>query len=171
MNRLNFRAKIADWTLFLMVSKTQRLEGVTSLQPDGKHIVMWDLEKCTLQQAQETLRKVQEQYGLSDVFLVSDSEGSFRAWCFSKVDFKTYLKILLDTEFLDWNFFYWTVTRGKATLRTSSKKNREPQAVVSVLGSYHECFPTSCQKVVYETGLSKKGKTISLGDREHGQVS
>lgn len=136
---------------------------MTSLQPDGKHIVMWDLENCSLKQAKETLRKIQKEYCLSDVFIVTDSEGSYRAWCFSKVDFKFFLKILLETEFLDWNFFYWTVTRGKATLRTNSKKNREPQRVVSVLESYPVMFPSSCEKVVYDTGVAKRGFTVLLG--------
>ena len=160
--RLNFRAKFANLTFFAMIAKTQRLEGVTSLQSDGNHIVMWDLEKCTLEQAEKTLQNVQKKYWLSHIYIVSDVEGSYRAWCYNKVDFITLLKILLDTQFLDWNFFYWTVKRGKATLRTSAK-NREPQRVVSILGSYPVSIPSSCQKVVYDTGLTKKGLTILLG--------
>ena len=162
--RWNLRIKAGNLTFFAMLARTQRLEGMTSLQPDGKHIIMWDLENCSLKQAKETLRKLQGKYCLSEVFIVSDSQGSYRAWCFSKVDFKTFLKILLETEFLDWNFFYWTVTRGKATLRTNNKKNRASQRVVSVLKSYPDSFPSSCEKVVYDTGLAKRGLTVLLGD-------
>jgi hypothetical protein len=72
--------------------------------------------------------------------------------------------IIILTEFLDWNFFYWTVTRGKATLRTNNKKNRASQRVVSVLKSYPDSFPSSCEKVVYDTGLAKRGLTVLLGD-------
>jgi hypothetical protein len=147
-----------------MLARTQRLEGVTSLQPDSKHILMWDLENCSLKKAKETLRKLQAKYCLSEIFIVSDIEDSFRAWCFSKVDFKFFLKILLETEFLDWNFFYWTVKRGKATLRTNNKKNRVAQRVVCILKSYHASFPFSCEKVVYDTGLKKRGLTFLLGD-------
>jgi len=161
--RFNFRAKIGNFTLFFMVAKTQTLEGVTSLQPDGTHIVLWDLEKCTLEQAEITLRKVQKKYCLSHIFIVSDIERSYRAWCFSKVNFKNYLMILLDTDFLDWNFFYWTVKRGKATLRTSNKKNREPQKIVSVLESYPVPIPLQFEKVVYDTGIEKRGLTVLLG--------
>lgn len=110
--RLNFRVKIANLTFFAMIAKTQRLEGVSSLQSDGKHIVMFDLENCSLVQAKKTLGDVQRKYRLSDIFVVSDVEKSYRAWCYSKVDFVTFLKILLDVKFLDWNFFYWTVKRG-----------------------------------------------------------
>jgi hypothetical protein len=162
--RYNFRVKFCNLTFFAMIAKTQRLEGVSSLQRDGKHIVMFDLENCSLAQTEETLRDVQRKYHLSDIFIVSDTEKSYRAWCYSKVDFVTFLKILLDVEFLDWNFFYWTVKRGKATLRTSAKKGREPQSVVSILKSYYAPIPNSCEKVVYDTGLTKRGFTILLGD-------
>jgi len=162
--RFNFRVKFGNWTLFAIIAKTQTLEGVTSLQPDRSHIVMWDLENCTLDEAKRTLKDAQRKYCLADIFVVSDTKGSYRAWCFSKVDFTVYLKILLDTEFLDWNFFWWTVKRGKATLRTSNKKNREPQQLVGVLESYPVTFPISCQKIVYDTGLAKRGTTILLGD-------
>ena len=106
---------------------------------------------------------MQKKYCLSHIFIVSDIERSYRAWCFSKVDLKTYLKILLDTDFLDWNFFYWTVKRGKATLRTSNKKNREPQKIVSVLESYPVPIPVQFEKVIYDTGIEKRGLTVLLG--------
>jgi hypothetical protein len=75
LKRFNFRARIGNITFFFMLAKTQTLEGVTSLQPDGAHIVMWDLENCTLEQSEETLRKVQRKYGLSHIYIASDSEG------------------------------------------------------------------------------------------------
>jgi hypothetical protein len=162
--RFNFRVKIAILTVFFMIAKSQTLEGVTSLQKDGSHIVMWDLEKCSLKEAEKTLKKVQRRFRLSDIYITSDMQGSYRGWCYSKVDFRRYLEILLKTKFLDWNFFYWTVVRGKATLRTSNKKNRPPQRVVSVLESFPAPFPSSCQKVVYDTGLTKRGLAILLGD-------
>jgi hypothetical protein len=162
--RFNFRFKIANLTVFFMIAETQRLEGVTSLQSDCSHIVMWDLENCTQQEAERSLKEVQRKHGLSHIYLVSDVERSYRGWCYSRVDFETLLKILLGTRFLDWNFFYWTVVRGKATLRTSNKKDRPPQRVVSVLESFPAPFPSSCQKVVYGTGLTKRGLTILLGD-------
>jgi hypothetical protein len=145
-----------------MVSDTQTLEGVTSLQPDGKHILFWDLEKCSLSEAEETLREVQHEYSLSNIYIFSDAEGSYRAWCFSRVDFKTYLLTLLKTKYLDWNFFWWTVKRGKATLRTSNKQNREPQRLVSVLESYPHPFPKRMEKVEYDTGVEKEGISILL---------
>jgi hypothetical protein len=161
--RFNFRAKIGNITFFFMVAKTQTLEGVTSLQPDGKHIAMWDLENCTLEQAEDTLRKAQIKYWLSHIYVVSDVEGSYRAWCFSKVDYETLRSILRDTNYLDPMFFEYTERRKKATLRTSNKKGRIPQTLVSVLESYPAPISETWEKVTYDTGLVKKGRSILLG--------
>lgn len=79
---------------------------------------------------------------------------------------KTLLHILLDTDYVDYNFFYYTVKRRKATLRTSNKKDREPQRVVSVLLSYPASIPNRMQRVIYDTGYVKRGKTILLGDKD-----
>jgi hypothetical protein len=161
--RFNFRAKIGNITFFFMIAKTQTLEGVTSLQRDGTHIVLWDLEKCTLEQAEETLRNVQRKYGLSHIHVVSDAEGSYRAWCFSKVDYETLRSILRDTDYLDPMFFEYTERRKKATLRTSNKHERPPQKLVRVLESYPASIPETWEKVTYDTGLVKRGRSILLG--------
>jgi hypothetical protein len=148
-----------------MFAKTQTLEGVTSLQKDGNHIVMWDLENCTLQRAKEVLRKVQSKYRLSNVYIASDAEGSYRAWCFSQVSFEVFLKILVDSlSILDYNFFYYTVKRKKATLRTGCKRGRPAQRVVCVLSSFFLPFKeSSVEKVVYDTRLEKRGNSLLLG--------
>lgn len=165
--RFNLRIKKFGYTLFVMLSETQTLEGITSLQKDGKHIVLFDLENCSLQQAETALRNVQRKYCLSNIYVTSDAERSFRAWCYSKVDFKTLLHILLDvldSDYLDYNFFYWTVFKGKATLRINNKKNRPSQKIVSVLESYFVPIPESCEKVIYDTGIEKRGLTVFLGE-------
>lgn len=148
----------------MMLSETQTLEGVTSLLDNGKHIVLWDMERCFQEQAEESLRYPQHKYNLSNIYLFSDLARSFRAWCFTQVEFKTYLKILLDTKYVDWNFFYYTVKRKKATLRVSNKKNRPRQRLVGVLESYTMPMPEICEKVVYDTGIEKRGRSILLGD-------
>jgi hypothetical protein len=84
---------------------------------------MWDLENCTLEQIKRTLREIQSIYNLSDIFIVTDNDKTYRAWCFSKIDFGVYLHILVDClPILDYNVFYYTIKRRKATLRISSKK-------------------------------------------------
>jgi len=149
-----------------MMSHTQTLEGVTSkvIREKDLHYVFWDLENCSLDEAEKTISKVQFKHKLGDTFLVSDVEGSYRGWCFSRRLWKEYLIILLETEHLDYNFFYWTVTRGSATLRTCSKEGRLPQSVVAVLKGYEETiFPEEVIHVVYDTGIEKRGTVVNVG--------
>lgn len=68
------------FTFFAMLSHTQVLGGFTSLVGEDRHIIMWDLEKCTQDEAIETLCKVQLDHRLGDIYIVSDSEGSYRGW-------------------------------------------------------------------------------------------
>lgn len=171
--RFNFRVAVGNLTFFAMLSQTQTIEGVTSLQSDGKHIIMLDCdsENCNLQQIKNKLKEIQVVYGLSDIFIVTDNDTSFRAWCLSKVDFDVYLHILVDClPILDYNFFYYTVKRKKATLRTSNKKGRPEQRLACVLKSY-PCpihYNDVVEKVVYDTGLEKRGVSIRVGERENG---
>jgi hypothetical protein len=165
--RLNFRMKKFGITFFVMLAHTQSLQGVSSLLPNGKHMPLFDIENCSLNEAENALRELQTKYGLSDVSITSDKDRSFRAWCFLPVCYIDYLRIQLDllvVGILDYNFFWWTVKQGKATLRVNSKINRPNQEVVSVLYSYSVPFPKSVEKVIYDTGIEKRGLTVFLGE-------
>ncbi len=157
--RINFRLKLKTLTLFGMLAKTQKVEGITSkiIGEKDLHYVFWDLEECSLNDCKFALKFVQDFHALGDIYITSDFPRSFRAWCFDKVSFKNYLRILLDTEYLDYNFFYWTVYKGKSTLRISQKKNRPKQKIVSVLRSFELPIPERFETVKYETGTEKKG--------------
>ena len=48
---------------------------------------------------------------------------------------------LIDSGILDYNFFWWTVNKGYATLRASQKKNRPKQELVSTLHSFSVAIP------------------------------
>jgi len=156
--------KLSNITVFFMISNTQTLEGITSKVGEDEHIILWDLENCTLEQAIETLDDVQYEYRLGDIYIVSDAEGSYRGWCFSRRTWKEYLIILLKTKHLDYNFWYWTVRRGKATLRISNKKGRQPQQVVGFLRGYEEThIPDRLIHVLYDTGIEKRGVVVKVG--------
>jgi hypothetical protein len=95
-----------------MLSHTQSLEGVTSLQDDGLNTPFFDIEKCSLDECVSALRELQIKYTLSDIFVTSDRDRSFRVWCFCHVSFIRYLVMqleLLAKGLLDYNFFWWTV--------------------------------------------------------------
>lgn len=159
--RINLRFKFKGYTFFLMLAQTQKLIGITSKVVNDKlkrHYVFWDLEKCSLAEAEATLRSIQKDYDLGTIFITSDFPKSFRAWCFTRVDFNTLLHILLETEFVDYNFFYWTVERGKATLRISDKQDREKQKIISIISSsVIDSSLSQFERVDYETGTDKIG--------------
>ena len=97
-------------------------------------------------------------------FSSQNPSGSLRAFCYTQVHFETFLKILLDTKHLDWNFFEYTVRRKKATLRVSKKHNRPEQKIVDVLESYFVPIPKDqTEQVSYDTGVKKEGWSIILG--------
>ena len=173
--RANYQIKKFGHTLFIMLAHTQTLEGVTSLIPNSNnlHMPFFDIERsnstsnCLLNKAENELRKLQSKYWLSDIFITSDKEGSYRAWCFSQVKFTDYLRMMLDlidVGILDYNFFWWTVNKSKATLRVNNKVNRPKQEIISVLKSYPVPIPEKCERVVYDTGIEKRGLTVFLGN-------
>ncbi len=70
---------------------------------------------------------------------------------------------LLETKYLDYNFFYWTVRRGASTLRDTVKLGRESQRVVSKIEGYESTvFPDRYVRVIYDTGIDKVGKVIKV---------
>jgi hypothetical protein len=149
-----------------MLSQTQTLEGFTSKIGQDKHVILLDVENCSLEQCRKELRFIQKKYNLSDIFITSDYPNSFHGFCFNIVDFKTYLRIQLDVEHLDYNFFFYTVKRSKATIRTGLKKGREKQKIISVLKSYsmpNPFFSSRIENCKYDTGLDKKGVNLILG--------
>ena len=169
--RLNFLFKIGNVTVFFMVSATQTLEGVTSKVSEdnhgGKHIILLDLEpkfNPSLERVVEALRKVQFAYNLGDIYITSDAEGSYRAWCFSVRPWTTYLRIMLDLidyGVLDYSFYFWGVKRGQSTLRTSNKLKRPPQTVVAFLEGFEPTeIPAKLKRVLYDTGIEKRGLVL-----------
>jgi hypothetical protein len=153
-----------------MVSETQTLEGITSqvIGKEGYHYPFFDVEHCSQEEAERGIGKLQTSFNLPDCFLVSDIERSYRNWCFGQVRFTDYLIMqlyLLDIGILDYNFFWWTVNLSKGTLRTSNKKNRLQQELVTVLKSYSVPIPKKVERVIYDTGIEKRGLTIFLGEK------
>ena len=172
--RLNFRVQIGNLTVFFMVSSTQRLSGVLSRADSEKryHYLFFDLENCSLEDAKHQLRELQAKHLLPNIFIFSDRPDSFRAFCFKIVPRKQMLHVLTDPALknIDHNFLHWTWIRGEATLRTSKKMGRLPQELVAVLPSYDTAIP-DLVPVVYDTGLVKRGLSISIdsrGVRIHG---
>jgi hypothetical protein len=130
--RFNLRITTSRFTGFVMLARSQRIEGITSQvydkngKPTNFHYPMWDLEGKNIEETKKTLKKVQIRYGLGNIYLTSDNHGkTYRGWCFSIVTFETYIKILVDSlSVIDYGFFYYTIKRKEATLRLSQKEGR-----------------------------------------------
>lgn len=164
MKRLNLRLKIGKITFFGMISKTQTLKGIGSLvnRKEHLHYIFWDLEGCTREEAEQTLIEVQREFKLGIIFITSDKEKSFRAYCFSIRKWLEYLHILLHTKYVDYGFWIWTVRRGEATLRLSIKENRQFQKILMVYEGYEKTkIPKLIRFIDYDTGTEKKGKLIT----------
>jgi len=182
--RMQTRICFGNFTFYVMVAHTQRLRGVVStVDPDKHlHVLFFDIEGCSLEECEHQLRALQTKYDLSDIYILSDHEKSFHAYCFTVVPFKRYLHILCDPVLknIDYSFIHWTVVRGEATLRTSKKKDRPRQQVVSVLYSYPVPIPEHLRELDYDTGIEKRGTSLTIinrklklatGRRTYGSVS
>jgi len=157
-----------------MVAETQTLEGITSqvIGKTGYHYPLFDIEnpkqKLPLETVEEELGKIQLKYNQSDFFITSDKKESYRTYCFNEVKTTDYMRMqldLIDVGILDYNFFWWTVNKSKATLRVNQKKNRPKQELVSTLHSYSVPIPNKFEGASYDTGVEKRGLTIFLGDK------
>lgn len=170
--RFNFRVTTSRFTFFAMLSRSQKIEGITSRvydengKPTNKHYVFFDIEGISLEEAKKTLKKIQQKYGLSNIYLTTDNNGkTYRGWCWSIVTFSTYRKILIDSEnIIDNGFDFYTNKRKEATLRLSQKEGRPFQTCTDVIESFFVPFPTGkIRRVIYYTGSEKKGTTLNLG--------
>jgi len=161
MLRFFRRIYFGNYIFSILLMKIQQVKGIANKVIDerDKYYIFWDIEGCSQKQAEKTLRQVQLKHLLADIFLTSDREYSFRAYCFSKRPFIEYLMILLETKYVDWAFTKWTIIRHKSVLRTSQKLGRPKQNVVSVLRGYEPYeLPRKFTFEFYETGLEKYPK-------------
>jgi hypothetical protein len=166
--RFTFTLDVWNMSVILSVVMTQWLNGVTSLIPKtkGLHIILVEFDDISLQKVIEALITVQDDYGLSNWYVFSDKEGSYRAFCFTIVTFPLLMHILVDTNYVDKVYVGYTWNRGKATLRTSRKWGRlAKQELVAFVESFFEPVPKPYERVLYQTGITKKGIEFHLGEK------
>jgi hypothetical protein len=152
------RFYFGNYHLSILLMKIQQVKGIANrvIGEKDRYYIFWDIEGYSLAQVIEKLSNVQYKHLLADIFITSDKENSFRAWCFSKRSFNEYMTILYETEYVDPAFIKWTVIRHKSVLRTSQKLGRPKQDVVAVLKGYEPCeLPREITLEFYETGLEK----------------
>ncbi len=172
----SLRIKIGNLTLFGLISYTQTVVGITSLVEnvgdvwENKHILFWDLEGCSFDEVIKELDYIQEIYELGEIYIIGDNEKgeTFNAICFSRVAFRRFLEILIATQYVDYLFYRYTITRGKATIRLTDKIGRGKHRILKVLEGPKYAIPTTMERVIYDTGLDKIGSFFEVGDIKDG---
>lgn len=162
LDRIEFRKRYFNRVFYFMDARVQIVGGISSRISDdwNIHRILWDLDNCSKDDAYNSLRKVQKQYKLGDIIVISDKERSYGAICNYEVTFKELLHILIDTELIDPLFVRYAFQRHEAILRLSDKEGRKMhREVIGTLFNKtyrkkNECdyFPTT-----YETGYINRG--------------
>jgi hypothetical protein len=165
--RRTFKITCKGITFFIMLSHTQTLRGITSkINNKDEHLLMWDLEECSIHDAEKELKRIQEKYNLSTIYIMSDKEKSYRGICFTGVPFLRMLHIISDTKYIDFMFVKYTCIRQRASLRFSPKKDRGIMKIVSILPNpemdVNVKIPNQMEIVEYDTGLQKASKEIHI---------
>ncbi len=113
--------------LRLRVSLTwsERVHGITSKLPNGRHILMWDFDNSTLEQVFDTLAGEQRFWSLARIHVFSGGRpGSYHAYCLEEFDFIDAVGLIYDTEGVDRGWVKLAFIREYFTLRTSTKDGR-----------------------------------------------
>jgi len=153
---MKINLKIGNRRFYFFTNKIQLCTGALSKLPNGKHIIMWDLEdkELSLDKVKTELKRIQKLYHLSNIYITSDRnppKDSFQAWCFTQVSLKLLIEILLKTQYVDWQFIKHTVKYERACLRCSTKIGREQIKVIDIVPTFKEEIP-QLNFEYYETG-------------------
>ena len=167
LNRIEIRKRFLNRVMYLMFARIQIVSGISSRYSEdfNQHRILWDLDECTLNDACNSLMKVQEQYNLGNIEIISDKENSYGAVCHSIVSFKELLHILIDTELIDPVYVRYAIQRHEAILRLSNKEGRLiPRKTICKLHRKSDRLWDEKKYYIlsYETGYTRKG--IRTGD-------
>lgn len=122
---------------FFEISIQRKVIGVNSqILNSDKHILLWDFDNISLSKVKKSLKKVQDEFALSNIYILKTSESSYHAYCFTAVSFPLAMYILASTPNIDQVFFKLGVMRGFWTLRISDRKGKKKEITqVAVLKS------------------------------------
>jgi hypothetical protein len=167
LDRVEVRKRFLNRVLYFMFARVQIVKGVTSCINEKKqvHRILWDLDDCTQNEAFNSLRKIQRQYKLGDIIIISDKDRSYGAICNNEVTFKELLHILIDTDLIDPLYVRYAFQRHEAILRISDKVGRpiHRERIGTLFNKTNrKVNETDYEVVDYETGYIKHG--IRTGD-------
>lgn len=134
--KIYYRKKVLGFSLFFMISRTQKVTGIVSnvFPSSDLHHPMWDFDNVDLIEVKAELKRIQEKFNLDTIIVYSDKEKYYRALApFDAVSISDLLKIILNTLYVDSGFFKWTVIRNCATIRLTKKAGRRESKIVAVI--------------------------------------
>ncbi|MBW2559877.1 MAG: hypothetical protein JRE40_03360 [Deltaproteobacteria bacterium] len=121
-----YKWQIGKWRFTFTVAPTTEVTGVNSTLKDGNHILMWDFDDKTLDQVRYSLKIVQDQYKLPNIYICNTGkENHYNAYCFFRVPWQLAMEIVVSTPNVDLQFFKYSVYREHFTLRISEKEGRD----------------------------------------------
>ena len=160
------RLKLGRLSISALITLTQPLEGWCSnvVGKDGYHYIFMDIDDYDYDTVIKELTRIQYEYQLATMFIMSDKERSYRVYCFSIRTKREYLEILLDAKIVDYNFVVWVIKSNKGTLRVSRKYNRKNSELIAVLEGYEPYTITEKFNFAhYNTSINKLGRSIQFG--------
>jgi hypothetical protein len=124
-----FALKINAWN-----EKLSTYYGVTNETSDGFYVPFWDfVENITPYDLVYSLEKVQKTYGLSNIHIIQTApKQSYRAVAFDKMEWREYIGLLSETDFLDHSYLKHSVMRGRAVIRISNKPSTENKVFATI---------------------------------------
>jgi hypothetical protein len=121
--------------------------GITNQIPNSNKVIpFWDFdEKAPINYIIGALKIVQQQFGLSDIFILQTyPKESYRAFCFDEFAFEDYIMILVSTRCIDWSYLKHTIMRGRAVIRVTEKDGTKNKLIKTLDGEEsNDLFPTS----------------------------
>lgn len=124
------------YQLRIYFSKTELREGICSgsaIEPD-KHMLLWDFDNSKLEDILNSLDKTQNEYLLSNIYVIQSSTFSYHAYCFTAQTFRETIHILSSVKQIDDTYLCLGMVRGYYTLRITPRFDSEFK-FVCVLGS------------------------------------
>lgn len=132
--RVNLGSRILALKLNIWNERLSTYYGVTNETGNGFYVPFWDfVEDISPDDLLNTLRHQQEEYGLSDIHIIQTApRASYRAVGFDQLEWREYIALLADTDFLDPSYLKHSVMRGRAVIRLSNKPGTENKIISSL---------------------------------------
>ena len=127
------RVRFRNWRFSMVLVPVIDVYGVNSKLPDGKHFLMWDMDKIDLNTIIEDLQNTQNIYQLPNIYILeSNPKGGMHAYCFKRLPFRKVCEILTYTKHTDWRYLRFGMIREEFTLRITEKYGYRPKLIYTL---------------------------------------